>query len=65
MRNKRIRIGLVLAVVLAGAGCVEMQRAVEDVARQSGNPRLASAIHGTGALVAGLLPIGYEEDIHR
>lgn len=62
MRNKRIRIGLLLIMVLGGAGCAEMQRAAEDVARKSGNPRLANVIHGTGSLVAGLLPIGYEEE---
>jgi predicted Zn-dependent protease len=49
-------------MLLLGQGCAEMQRAAEDVARKSGNPRLANAIHGTGSLVSGLLPIGYEEE---
>lgn len=61
MRNKMGWIGL-LAMMLVGVGCAEMQRAAEDAARKSGNPRLANAIHGTGALVAGLLPISYEEE---
>lgn len=44
------------------AGCSEVQKIAEDSARQSGNPQLAQAIKGGGALVAGLLPIGEEEE---
>jgi len=51
-----------IALVLTVAGCAEMQRAGEDIARQSGNPRLAGAIHGVGNVVGSLLPIGYEEE---
>ncbi|HJR78133.1 MAG TPA: M48 family metalloprotease [Nitrospiraceae bacterium] len=60
MRNRMVWIGL-LGIMLV-VGCAEMQRVAEDAARKSGNPRLANAIHGTGAVVAGLLPIGYEEE---
>lgn len=62
MRSKIARTVRVLAVVLTMAGCAEVQRAAEGVARQSGNERLAGVIRGTGTLVAGLLPIGYEEE---
>lgn len=62
MRNNGAWIGATLAIFLTGAGCAEMQRVAEDAARKSGSPRLANAIHGTSALVAGLLPIGYDEE---
>ena len=39
-----------------------MQKAAEDAARRSGNPRMANAIHGASTLAASLLPIGYEEE---
>jgi predicted Zn-dependent protease len=47
---------------MALGSCAEVQRAAEDVARQSGNPRLAGAIHGAGTVVGSFLPIGYEEE---
>lgn len=62
MRNNHSVIGAVLTVLLLGAGCAEVQRAAESAARQSGNPRMADAIRGTGALVGSFLPIGYEEE---
>ena len=47
-----------MALSMTVAGCAEVQRAAEDVARQSGNPRLAGAIHGAGNVVGSLFPIG-------
>lgn len=49
-----------LSVVVSA--CAEVQRAAEDAARHSGNPKLAGAIHGAGNVVASVLPIGYEEE---
>lgn len=56
--------GAAAALLFAGllTGCAEVQRAAEDAAKQSGNQRLAGMIRGGGTLVAGLLPIGYEEE---
>lgn len=51
-----------IALSMTWSGCAEVQRAAEDVARQSGNPKLAGAIHGAGNVVGSLLPIGYEEE---
>jgi len=65
MRSDRARtIGLALALVMTGAwsGCAEIQQIAEETARQSGDERLAHVIHGSGALVSGLLPISYEEE---
>ena len=62
MPSKLMVSAFVLAAAVACAGCAEMQRAAEDAARKSGNPRLAGAIRGTGSLVGGFLPIGYEEE---
>jgi beta-barrel assembly-enhancing protease len=39
-----------------------VQKAAEDVARASGDERLARTIHGTGTLIAGFLPIGEDEE---
>jgi predicted Zn-dependent protease len=39
-----------------------MQQVAETAARQSGKPQLAGMIHGGGTLVAGLLPIGPDEE---
>jgi predicted Zn-dependent protease len=50
------------AVLLSMTGCPEMQRVAEQAARQSGDERLARAIQGTGHVIAGLLPIGPEEE---
>ena len=61
MRNNHV-IAASLLAVLTVAGCAEVQRASEDIARQSGNPRLAGAIHGVGNVVGSLFPIGYEEE---
>jgi predicted Zn-dependent protease len=47
---------------LALTSCAELQQVAEDAARRSGDPRLANVVRGTGTLVAGLLPIGYEEE---
>jgi predicted Zn-dependent protease len=49
-------------VLLSMTGCPEMQRVAEQAARQSGDERLARAIQGTGHVIAGLLPIGPEEE---
>jgi len=62
MRSNHGLSATMIALVLTVAGCAEMQRAGEDIARQSGNPRLAGAIHGVGNVVGSLLPIGYEEE---
>jgi predicted Zn-dependent protease len=66
MRNKRPQPRLLpvlaCAALLLLTGCPELQRVAEHAARQSGDPRLARAIQGTGQLVAGLLPIGPEEE---
>jgi predicted Zn-dependent protease len=51
-----------IALSMTWSGCAEVQRAAEDAARQSGNPKLAGAIHGAGNVVGSLLPIGYEEE---
>ncbi|WHZ22813.1 MAG: M48 family metalloprotease [Nitrospira sp.] len=59
--NRNLLAGLV-ALSMSVGGCAEVQRAAEDVARQSGNPRLAGAIHGAGNVVGSFLPIGYEEE---
>ncbi len=66
MRNNR-RSFPVLAILACMAsvgltGCPELQRAAEHAARQSGDERLARAIQGTGQVIAGLLPIGPEEE---
>ncbi len=44
------------------AGCPEFRQVAEDTAARSGDKRLAKTIHGTGTLIGGLLPIGYEEE---
>ena len=62
MRNKIVGTIAVVALSVALGGCAEMQRAAEGAARQSGDERLARAIHGGGTLISGLLPIGYEEE---
>lgn len=59
--NRSLLAGLVVLSMSLGS-CAEVQRAAEDVARQSGNPRLAGAIHGAGNVVGSFLPIGYEEE---
>ena len=56
------RWGLALIAVIGLTGCAELQQVAENVARQSGDERMARAIHGTGTLIGGLLPIGYEEE---
>ncbi len=66
MRNKRSSIIPLfapgLAALLSLGGCAELQRVAQEAARQSGDERLARAIQGTGSLIQGLLPIGYEEE---
>lgn len=54
--------GLACVALVALTGCPEIQRVAEHAARQSGDERLARAIHGTGQVIAGLLPIGPEEE---
>lgn len=54
--------GLSCIVLVTLTGCPEIQRVAEQAARQSGDERLARAIHGTGQVIAGLLPIGPEEE---
>lgn len=67
MRNKTF-LGILFGLSLMGAtvslvaGCAEVQQIAEETARQSGNPQLATAIHGTGTVISGLLPIGPEEE---
>jgi predicted Zn-dependent protease len=51
-----------IAVLLFFSSCAELQQAAEQAARQSGDERLAKTIRGAGTFVAGLLPIGYEEE---
>jgi beta-barrel assembly-enhancing protease len=53
---------LTLTLLGAMAGCAEVQQVAERAAQQSGNTRLANVIQGGGALMGGLLPIGYEEE---
>lgn len=62
MRSNHDMAAALIALSLTVAGCAEVQRAGEDIARQSGNPRLAGAIHGVGNVVGSLFPIGYEEE---
>ncbi|HZS12319.1 MAG TPA: M48 family metalloprotease [Nitrospirales bacterium] len=54
-------LAILSCAVLTG-GCAEIQQVAEGAARQSGDQRLARVIHGGGTLVAGLLPIGYDEE---
>jgi predicted Zn-dependent protease len=53
---------LVLLSTAGLTGCQEFQQAAEGVARKSGDQRLANTIRGGGNLIAGLLPIGYQEE---
>lgn len=62
MRSDRSLLAGLLVLSVTLGSCAEVQRAAEDVARQSGNPRLAGVIHGAGNVVGSLLPIGYEEE---
>lgn len=62
MRNKLLSACVVSALAMALGSCAEVQQAAEQAAQRSGNKRLAGAIHGSGSLIAGLLPIGYEEE---
>ncbi len=62
MRNKLSAVLGLITLSLSLGSCAELQQAAEQAARQSGNERLAGVIRGTGSLVAGLLPIGYEEE---
>lgn len=62
MRNKLLSLSLLCGLAMSLGSCAEVQQAAEKAAAQSGNKRLAGAIHGSGALIAGLLPIGYEEE---
>jgi predicted Zn-dependent protease len=66
MRNKWIVVagisGLMISTPSFFLGCAEVQQVGEQYARQTGNPQLAQAIHGTGTLISGLLPIGPEEE---
>lgn len=59
----RLPLLLIASILVATVGgCAELQQAAEQAAQQSGNARLANVIHGGGALVSGLLPIGYDEE---
>lgn len=63
MRNKIIGTrALAFVVIVMVAGCAEVRQVAEDTAARSGDKRLATAIRGTGTLIGGLLPIGYEEE---
>ena len=62
MQSKIMTMAAVAGLGFMLGSCAEVQRAAEDAARQSGNPRLANVIHGTGSVVSSLLPIGYEEE---
>ena len=62
MRNRMLNAMVVFILSTVLAGCAEVQQAAEDVARRSGDERLARTIHGGGTLISGLLPIGYEEE---
>lgn len=53
---------LLVLALSAWMGCTEVRQAAEDAAKRSGDQRLAKTIHGSGALISGLLPIGYEEE---
>lgn len=60
--RKLVVVGLALLSLGSLTSCQEIQRAAEDAARASGGERLAKAVRGGGQLIAGLLPIGYEEE---
>ncbi len=62
MPSKKRLLACLVALTMTLGSCAEVQRAAEDAARQSGNPRVAGAIHGAGNVVGSLLPIGYEEE---
>ena len=69
MRNDTIMTSANLPLILIASalvgilgGCAELQQVAEQAARSSGDERLARVIHGGGALVGGLLPIGYDEE---
>jgi predicted Zn-dependent protease len=60
--NTAVAAAITVSVLAMLGGCAEVQKAAEDTAKRSGNPRLADAIHGGSTLVSGLLPIGYDEE---
>lgn len=66
MRNERRRKFLPVALLLLSAadlsGCQEIQQVAEETARATGGERLAKAVRGGSNVIAGLLPIGYDEE---
>lgn len=61
-RRTLFQTTLLLAMGTMWLGCAEVQQIAEEHARRSGDERLAKIIHGGGTLIAGLLPIGYDEE---
>lgn len=56
-------IGSVVLLLLALlAGCGEVMKVSEDVARLAGGERAAGVVRGAGTATSGLLPISYEEE---
>jgi predicted Zn-dependent protease len=66
MQNNRYRrfFGVTLTLLSAVGlfGCQEIQQVAEETARATGGERLAKAVRGGSNVIAGLLPIGYEEE---
>jgi predicted Zn-dependent protease len=60
--NSGMTTAVSLCVLIMVGGCAEVRQAAEDTARRSGDEKLAQTIRGTGTLISGLLPIGYEEE---
>jgi len=60
--HRLVIFGLVLFSAGALTGCQDIQQIAEDTARATGGERLAKAVRGGGTVIAGLLPIGYEEE---
>jgi predicted Zn-dependent protease len=61
-RRTLLQAVLPLAMATVWVGCAEVQQIAEEQARRSGDERLAKIIHGGGTLIAGLLPISYDEE---
>jgi predicted Zn-dependent protease len=62
MRNNALRRGCLAVTLCAVAGCQTLQQVAEEAARATGDKRLVQTVQGGGTLIAGLLPIGYEEE---
>ena len=60
--NRFLGLSVVLLAFCSILGCAAVQKVAEVVTLQTGDERLSQAIHAGSNLIAGLLPIGYEEE---